>query len=117
MAGLKIKICFWYLDQEVVDEIIKTLKENSFDPAPHHCKDRRSLHAILTGQPPDVVIADFDLPDHLRQIVEEEMEPHFSVIPLIYLVGQNNEMKAAETLQHGVWDLSLIHISEPTRPY
>ncbi len=107
MAGLKIKICFWYLDQEVVDEIIKTLKENSFDPAPHHCKDRRSLHAILSGQPPDVVIADFDLPDHLRQIVEEEMEPHFSVIPLIYLVGQNNEMKAAETLQHGVWDYVL----------
>ena len=107
MAGLKIDICFWYLDQAVVDEIIETLKEGSFDPEVTHCKDRKSLHALLTNRPPGLVIADYDLPDHLRQIVEEEMEPHYSAIPMIYIVGHNNEMKAAEALQHGVWDYVL----------
>ena len=107
MAGLKIEICYWYLDQAVVDEITQTLKENSFDPEATQCKDRKSLHALLNDQLPDLVLADFDVPDHLRQIVEEEMDPYFSSIPLIYLVGEKNEMKAAETLQHGVWDYVL----------
>ena len=107
MAGLKIDICFWYLDQDVVEEIIQTLKDGNFDPVAIFSKDRKSLHAILTDRPPDLVLADFDLPDHLRQIVEEEMDPHFTSIPLIYIVGKKNEMRAAETLQQGIWDYVL----------
>ena len=31
MAGLKIRICFWYLDPQLVEHVILALKEGKFD--------------------------------------------------------------------------------------
>ena len=57
--------------------------------------DGQSKGEILTVISPDVVISDFDLPDHLRKEIEEEMGPYLSEAPLIYLVGEKNARKAA----------------------
>ncbi|MCK5137915.1 MAG: PAS domain S-box protein [Bacteroidales bacterium] len=107
MAGLKISICFWNLDPLVVDDVLLTLKEGGFDV--DHCqyKDRDTLKSRLTGNPPDLIISDFDLPDNLREVLEKEMLPYYSDVPLIYLVGEKNERGAADTLKSGVWDYVL----------
>ena len=34
MAGLKISICFWYLDTLVVDDVLLILKEGKIDVQP-----------------------------------------------------------------------------------
>jgi PAS domain S-box-containing protein len=104
MAGLKLSTCFWHLDPLVSDDVLAALKEGKFDV--HHChyKEREQVKKRLKDDPPDLVISDFDLPGHLLMMIEEEMEPYFSEIPLIYLVGEKNVRKAAETLKDGVWD-------------
>ncbi|MEN8229868.1 MAG: PAS domain S-box protein, partial [Bacteroidota bacterium] len=107
MAGLKINICFWYLDPMVVDDVLLILKEGKFDVDSYHCKDRAALRDLLTNDPPDLFISDFDLADNLRKVIEKEMRPYFSDIPFIYLVGEKNERKAEEALKLGVWDTVL----------
>ena len=104
MTGLKISICFWYLDPLVVDDVMQALKNGHLDAATMHCKDRDSLRSMLTGDLPHVIIADFDAPKKFRDILEREMGPYFTEVPLIYLVGSGNERKAAEALKTGVWD-------------
>jgi len=107
MAGLKINICFWYLDEDLVDEIVRHLKNGNYDPHYNKCKDIAGLEKQLETGDPDVVIADFDLPDMLRNAVETIHSRIAFHIPLIYLVGEKNEHKAAETLKRGVWDYLL----------
>ncbi len=104
MAGLKLSACLWYLDPLVTDDVLTTLKKGKFDV--HHChyKERGEVKKRLLEDPPDLIISDFDLPDHLRTMIEEEMKPYMSEIPLIYLVGEKNLRKAADTLKTGVWD-------------
>ncbi len=104
MAGLKLSACFWYLDPQVSDDVLATLKKGNLDVHHCHCKEREQVRKRLIDDPPDLVIADFDLPDHQRKMIEEEMEPYLSEIPLIYLVGEKNARKAADTLRSGVWD-------------
>ena len=104
MAGLKLSTCFWYLDPQVSDDVLATLKKGNFDVHHGHLKEREQVRKRLIDDPPDLVISDFDLPDHLRLMIEEEMEPYLSEIPLIYLVGEKNIRKAANTLESGVWD-------------
>ncbi len=104
MAGLKLSACFWYLDPLVSDDVLATLKEGKYDV--HHClcQEREKVKKKLRDDPPDLVIADFDLPDHQRMMIEEVMAPYLSEIPLIYLVGEKNVRRAADTLKAGVWD-------------
>jgi PAS domain S-box-containing protein len=104
MTGLKISICFWYLDPLVLDDVMQALKKGNLDAATIHCKERDSLRSKLAGDPPDLIIADYDAPKKFRDILEHEMEPFFTEVPLIYLVGEENERKAAEALKTGVWD-------------
>ena len=104
MAGLKLRACFWYLDPLVTDEVLATLKKGEYDVQHFQCSSRDEVRKKLTEDPPDLVISDFDLPDHLRTLIEKEMEPYMSEIPLIYLVGEKNVRKAADTLKSGVWD-------------
>ncbi|MEA3461701.1 MAG: PAS domain S-box protein, partial [Bacteroidota bacterium] len=104
MAGLKINACFWYLDPLVTDEVLATLKAGKFDVQHEHCKEREQVKKRLINDPPDLIISDFDLPDHQRTMIEEEMDPYLSEIPLIYLVGEKNVRKAADTLKAGIWD-------------
>ena len=107
MAGLKISICFWNLDPLLVDDLLLTLKEGKFDVDSNRCKECDVLKNILTRDPPDLIIADFDLPANLRAVIEEEMGPYFSEVPLIYMVSEKSERKAAEALKLGVWDYVL----------
>ena len=107
MASLKITICFWYLDPLVVDDVLNTLRKGKIDVSHSHCKERSVLHARLNEDPPDLIISDFDSPEKSRKIVEQEMEPYYTEVPLIYLVGEENERKAADTLKAGVWDYIL----------
>ncbi len=88
MAGLKLSACFWYLDPLVSDDVLATLKVGKYDV--HHClcQEREKVKKKLRDDPPDLVIADFDLPDHQRMMIEEVMTPYLSEIPLIYLVGE-----------------------------
>ncbi len=104
MAGLKINICFWNLDPMVVKDVLLTLKEGKFDVEHCHLTDREKMRTRLRDNPPDLMISDYDLPDSLREVVESEMEPYYSEVPLIYLVGEKNERRAADTLKLGVWD-------------
>ncbi len=107
MAGLKISICFWYLDPLVVDDVMNTLTEGKLDMNSYHCAERAKLRKNLIDDPPDLIISDFDQPAKFRKVVEEEMGPFFSEVPLIYLVGRKNERKAVESLKLGVWDYIL----------
>ncbi len=108
MAGLKINICFWYMDPQVVDQVLHILNEGKFRADHVLLKKRDALHARLQENPlPDLIISDYDLTDQLREEVEEEMEPFFSQIPLIFLVGKKNEQEAAESLKRGAWDYVL----------
>ncbi|MCK5694612.1 MAG: PAS domain S-box protein, partial [Bacteroidales bacterium] len=104
MAGLKLSVCFWHLDPLVTDDVLVTLKEGKFDVQHCHYKEREQVRKRLIEDPPDLVISDFDLPDSLRAMIEEEMGPYLSEVPLIYLVGEKNARKAAQTLESGVWD-------------
>ncbi|MGW8314479.1 MAG: PAS domain S-box protein [Bacteroidales bacterium] len=105
---MKIDICFWYMDPQVVDHVLNILKEGKFLTGHAEIKKRDALHARLQKNPlPDLIISDYDLPEKLREEVEEEMEPYFSQIPLIFLVGQKNEQEAAESLKRGAWDYVL----------
>ncbi|MBE9517088.1 MAG: hypothetical protein IMY68_00925, partial [Bacteroidetes bacterium] len=104
MAGLKLSVCFWHLDPLVTDDVLATLKEGKFDVQHCHYKEREQVRKRLIEDPPDLVISDFDLPDSLRAMIEEEMGPYLSEVPLIYLVGEKNARKAAQTLESGVWD-------------
>ncbi|RPI43097.1 MAG: PAS domain S-box protein, partial [Bacteroidetes bacterium] len=107
MAGLKIRVCFWYLDPLVLSHVVSALKRGGFDPQSIHCKDRDGLRKQLETRSTDVIISDFDLPLDLREIVEQELEPFIAEIALIYLVGEKNESEAAESLKHGAWDYVL----------
>ncbi len=104
MAGLKLSACFWCLDSAVTDDVLTTLKAGKFDVKHCHCTEREQVKKKLISDPPDLIISDFDLPDHQRTMIEEEMKPYMSEIPLIYLVGEKNVRKAADTLKAGVWD-------------
>jgi len=104
MAGLKLSVCFWHLDPLVTDDVLATLEEGKFDVQHCHYKEREQVRVRLIEDPPDLVISDFDLPDSLRAMIEEEMGPYLSEVPLIYLVGEKNARKAAQTLESGVWD-------------
>jgi PAS domain S-box-containing protein len=86
------------------NDVLVTLKEGKFLVQHSDYKERKKIKKRLLDDPPDLVISDFDLPDHQRAIIEEEMEPYLSEIPLIYLVGEKNVRKAADTLKAGVWD-------------
>ncbi len=104
MAGLKLSACLWHLDPAVTDDVLATLKSGKYDVRHCHCADREQVRKKLINDPPDLIISDFDLPDHLRAMIEEELQPYMSEIPLIYLVGEKNVRKAADTLKSGVWD-------------
>ena len=104
MTGLKLSTCFWYLDPLLTDDVLATLKKGKFDVHHSHCKERKQVKKRLLEDPPDLIISDFDLPDHQRTMIEEEMTSYMSEIPLIYLVGEKNVKKAADTLKTGVWD-------------
>ncbi|MCK4747032.1 MAG: PAS domain S-box protein, partial [Bacteroidales bacterium] len=107
MAGLKITICFWYLDPPVVEDVLKTLKKGKLDVTYFQCGPRAKLSARLSDNPPDLIVADFDSPDKQREVLEKELEAFYSEVPLIYLVGEENERGAADALKAGAWDYIL----------
>lgn len=104
MAGLRINICFWYLDPMIISQILDTLKESGFDPEYIHLKEIQSLPGVLLNNPPDLIISDYDLPGNLRDNLEQVIHESEREFPLIYMVGEQNESKAAEILENGIWD-------------
>ncbi len=104
MTGLKIKICFWYLDESVVDDVMKTLRNGEIVATYDHCRDHSELSARLAEDPPDVIISDFDAPKKARAFVEQETDPYYAEVPLIFLVGKESRRKAAEPMKKGVWE-------------
>lgn len=107
MAGLKINICFWYLDDNLTEEVLALLEEGNYDPVFCRCKSVSELEQRFEQGDLDLVIADFDLPDMLRNSIESLHSRIAFHVPLIYLVGKKNEQKAAETLKRGAWDYLL----------
>ncbi|MEX0980908.1 MAG: PAS domain S-box protein [Bacteroidales bacterium] len=107
MAGLKLNICFWYVDHTLIEEIIHLLKEGNYNPVYSNCRDIRLVLESIDKGDPDLIIADYDLPEVLRNKIEGTHSRSGFHIPLIYLVGERNEEKAAETLKRGVWDYLL----------
>lgn len=107
MAGLKINICFWYVDKSIIEEIVEILKEGNYDPEYTLCKDAGDVKKKIVSGLTDLIISDFDLPDTLRTSIEQVHRSTGEDVPLIYLVGEKNELKAAETLKKGVWDYLL----------
>ncbi len=107
MAGLKLNICFWYVDNSLVEEIVQILRKGNYDPVYTICRDTTPLKKYFRESEIDLIIADFDLPDILRNNIEEVHSRFAYHVPLIYLVGERNEEMAAETLKRGVWDYLL----------
>jgi len=107
MAGLKLNICFWYVDHFLVEEIIDILKRGNYDPVYSICRDTMLVSENIDSGDLDLIIADYDLPEVLRNKIEGTHSRSAFHIPLIYLVGERNEEKAAETLKRGVWDYLL----------
>ena len=107
MAGLKLNICFWYVDHFLVEEIIDILKRGNYDPVYSICRDTRLVSENIDSGDLDLIIADYDLPEVLRNKIEGTHSRSAFHIPLIYLVGERNEENAAETLKRGVWDYLL----------
>ncbi len=107
MTGLKLNICFWYVDDSIVEEVIEKLRLGNYDPVYHNFRDIRLLKKSISEGDLDLIIADFDLPEILRNRIEEVHNRSAFHIPFIYLVGERNEEKAAETLKRGVWDYLL----------
>ena len=107
MAGLKLHVCFWYIDESLIDQIIEKLVEGNYDPIYCRCRDTEALEERLLKGNIDLIISDFDLPDALRNTIEGIHSRIAFHIPLIYIVGERNESKAAETLKRGVWDYIL----------
>ncbi|MEZ5071919.1 MAG: PAS domain S-box protein [Bacteroidales bacterium] len=104
MPGLKIKVCFWYLDPALLEEILGILAGGKFDVDARILKDNLTLRDCLKSDPPDLLISDYDLPQKLRSLAEEEMEPYSTSIPFLYVVGEKNERTASSSLQAGIWD-------------
>jgi len=104
MASLKISICFWYLDPLVVNDVVRTLREGDVDVTYCQCKERSELNARLSENPPDLIVADFDSPQELRSIVEQAMEAYYTEVPLIFLVGNEQQFRVKGKLKVGVWD-------------
>jgi PAS domain S-box-containing protein len=107
MAGLKLDICFWYVDDSIVEEIIEKLQSGSYNPVYQNYRDIRLVKQRVSEGNLDLIIADFDLPEILRNKIEGLHSRTAFHIPFIYLVGDRNEEKAAETLKRGVWDYLL----------
>jgi two-component system, sensor histidine kinase and response regulator len=104
MTGLKLDICFWYVDDALIDEIVGILRAGNYAPVYDRCRKARELESRMQNGVPDLIIADFDLPEILRNTIENLHSSIAFHVPLIYLVGEKNEEKAAETLRRGVWD-------------
>ncbi|MCF8225425.1 MAG: PAS domain S-box protein [Bacteroidales bacterium] len=104
MAGLKISICFWYVDDSIVKEMVEILRQGNYEPEYWLCKNEKLLHSQLLNGDMDLIISDYDLPEVLRNMVEKLHSRSAFHIPFIYLVGEKNELRAAETLTRGVWD-------------
>lgn len=107
LAGIKINICFWYLDTSLIDTIVKTLRENNYDPEYCSCRATGELTKSLKRGVTDLIISDFDLPDTVRESIEKVHREIAFDVPFIYLVGEKNEPHAAESLKHGTWDYLL----------
>ncbi|HKK62967.1 MAG TPA: PAS domain S-box protein [Bacteroidales bacterium] len=104
MAGLKIRLLFWYVDQSIRNELNSILRGDVYIPEDLYCRDKETLRRYKDDVPFDLIIADFDLPEPLRQMIEDFHSKSASHVPFMYLVGEENELKAAETLKRGVWD-------------
>ncbi len=104
MTGLKLDICFWYVDDELIEEIVGILRKGNYAPEYIRCRKASELESCVQNDAPDLIIADFDLPEILRNTIESVHSKIAFHVPLIYLVGEKNEEKAAETLKRGVWD-------------
>ncbi len=104
MAGLKIRICFWYLDPLVVGDVVKTLGEGEIDVIHYQCNERSDLSARLKDNPPDLIIADFDISKNLREIVEQELEACQAEVPMIFLVEDMIKLRDHGVLRKGLWD-------------
>jgi PAS domain S-box-containing protein len=107
MAGLKLNICFWYVDDSIVEEIIGKLRIGSYNPVYNNFRDIDLVKQRIGEGDIDLIIADFDLPEILRSKIERVHSRTAFHIPFIYLVGDRSEEKAAETLKRGVWDYLL----------
>ncbi len=104
MAGLSISICFWHLAPEVEKDVLNTLEKGNYEVNLYHCRERKRLRDRLSENPPDLVISDFNLPPKEKEVIEQEMEPYYSEVPLVYLVDDENEWDAMESMKLGVWD-------------
>ena len=104
MTGLNIKICTWCLDPSIEDEIKQILNKGNIVAKFDNCIEGSVLAEKLSKDQPDLVIADFDAPKSAREIVEREMEPYYTEVPLIYLVREDTQHQATEALKTGLWD-------------
>lgn len=68
MTGLKIKICFWYLNESIVKDVLQILKDGEIVATYHTSNDRSVLSARLAEDQPDLIISDFDLPQKTRRL-------------------------------------------------
>ena len=62
MAGLKINICFWYVDNAIVEEMIDILRGGNYDPEYCIFRDIAEVKELILSGVTNLIISDFDMP-------------------------------------------------------
>ena len=74
--------------------IKQILKKGNIVAKFDNCIEGSVLAEKLSKDQPDLIVADFDAPKSAREIVEREMEPYYTEVPLIHLVGEDTQHQA-----------------------
>ena len=104
--------------QETLREVIRLgLEEAGYRVV--LAEDGPSALIAFASSPPDLVLLDVMMPDLNGMEVTRRLrsEPDTARLPIIMLTAKSDTSDVVKGLESGADDLSLIHISEPTRPY
>jgi len=107
MALKSLNVVFCYLEEQLQKEVISVLKSGGYNPAGHSFDNIDSLEAYLRNEQADIIISDFDLPDSLNRQAFETCKKLVPDIPVVLLVGDKNEEKAARAVSDNILDYVL----------
>lgn len=83
------------------------LARSGLDVDLEHVRDREAFVAALEPEPPDVILADYSLPDVDGPAALSLVEDRCPEVPFIFVSGAIGEERAIELLRHGATDYVL----------
>ncbi|MFZ5940188.1 MAG: PAS domain S-box protein [Bacteroidota bacterium] len=107
MTGRLLKVVFWYLEEQLGQEVTDILKSGGYSPEVRSFTDLHQLEDGLRSEAPDIFITDFDLPGQLTGKAFSLCRQYIPDVHIILLAGDRSEEKAARALSDEVWDYVL----------